>query len=436
MPMIALNSVLRMFPGAPRSMWLKPVFLLLATVLPCLPSRGASFANMYETPPPRSGSVQQLNEQQSSQQRQESYRKQLVIPNADSSSVSRDAMIELINGKQAGPHPAVPPPRAKVWNPNPLLFTAAIILAVGFLIRRFAPELYGQLKDRGNAWRQSAAETFGGQAPRRAKSAFFDELAKPPVAESVGELAEAEPPQACLARMQEQLAIQRRLLNEIRRETNDAALKTLLVNLGFSFGLLNAEVNRPEDLPILQLASAAEGLLKELSQNLQKVTPSALRTLGECLNTLEKLRASETGGNLAERPYQFLVVDADLVSCRALSQALAIGAGRPDFVVNGETALAHANTQTYDVIFMEVQMPDMDGFDLCTQIRNSSLNQATPIIFVTSWSGFDARMESALCGGSDLIAKPFSNCEVTLKVLTHTFEARLAQLSEMACEVA
>ena len=80
----------------------------------------------------------------------------------------------------------------------------------------------------------------------------------------------------------------------------------------------------------------------------------------------------------------------------------------------------------YDAIFLDVQMPGMDGFDLCSRIRQTSLNRATPVVFITIQSDFNARAKSTLVGGHDLIGKPFLTFEVALKALTQVIRYRLA----------
>jgi CheY-like chemotaxis protein len=51
---------------------------------------------------------------------------------------------------------------------------------------------------------------------------------------------------------------------------------------------------------------------------------------------------------------------------------------------------------SYDAIFLDVQMPGMDGFETCTKIHGTELNRETPVVFVTCQSDFDARAKSTL----------------------------------------
>lgn len=79
-----------------------------------------------------------------------------------------------------------------------------------------------------------------------------------------------------------------------------------------------------------------------------------------------------------------------------------------DMVEDGREALSICNSKKFDLIFMDCQMPVMDGFQATRQIRRSQLNQATPIIALT---GLDSENERQAClqvGMNDFITKPFT----------------------------
>jgi PleD family two-component response regulator len=77
------------------------------------------------------------------------------------------------------------------------------------------------------------------------------------------------------------------------------------------------------------------------------------------------------------------------------------------------------------VIFLDIEMPGLNGFELCAKIRRGKLNRSTPVVFVTSHSDFDSRTKSTLVGGQDLIAKPYLSFEITVKALTLALRRRL-----------
>jgi CheY-like chemotaxis protein len=177
---------------------------------------------------------------------------------------------------------------------------------------------------------------------------------------------------------------------------------------------------------VWQVASALDGLLRQLTEKSGNVTPSTLRAVAGGVDLLDELCVPGVKRDiLTERPFKFLVVDDDLISRQAMSLALKKAFGQPDLAVDGETALAQTDQQAYDVIFLDVQLPGMDGFELCTKIRDAGLNRTTPVVFVTGQSDFDARARSTLSGGNDLMGKPFLIFEITVKALTLALQGRL-----------
>src|SRR5207244_617685 len=92
---------------------------------------------------------------------------------------------------------------------------------------------------------------------------------------------------------------------------------------------------------------------------------------------------------------------------------------------DAQAALALASRLRYDVIFLDIEMPGMDGFELCSKIHETDPNRNTPVVFVTSHTDFNTRAKSSLVGGNDFIGKPFLIFEVTVKALTLLLRTRL-----------
>jgi CheY-like chemotaxis protein len=174
------------------------------------------------------------------------------------------------------------------------------------------------------------------------------------------------------------------------------------------------------------LASALTGLLKQLSSKASYITPSALRTAASGIDLLEPLSTRAVRVDLVAHPdVRLLVVDDDPISRGAMSMALKKVFTEPDLAGDGESGLESATKKAYDVIFLDVEMPGLDGFEVCSKIHATELNRRTPIVFVTSHSDFDSRAKGALSGANDLIGKPFLAFEITVKALTLLLKGRL-----------
>ena len=81
---------------------------------------------------------------------------------------------------------------------------------------------------------------------------------------------------------------------------------------------------------------------------------------------------------------------------------------------NGRDALKLSAGQHFDLILLDVMLPEMDGFQVCEQIRLSDLQ--TPIIFLTAKEGSNDRIQGLKYGADDYIVKPFVFEELLLRI--------------------
>lgn len=180
-------------------------------------------------------------------------------------------------------------------------------------------------------------------------------------------------------------------------------------------------------LPSLgKIGAATEALVKEMIDKPKSVTPSTLRTTAQAIDFFAELCKPGLRSDLADNPpINILIADDEVLSRRAIVYALekAFLKGTP--VEDGQAALAQAQSTKFDLIFLDVNMPGMDGFLLCDKLRQSGPNQNTPVIFVTGSADFQVRAQCTLRGAGDLIAKPFMFIELTVKALTFALRHRV-----------
>ena len=72
-----------------------------------------------------------------------------------------------------------------------------------------------------------------------------------------------------------------------------------------------------------------------------------------------------------------------------------------------------------DLVVLDVMLPDVDGFELCRQIRQSPVLGRTPVLFLTARSDEVDRVLGLEIGGDDYMTKPFSPRELTARVKAH-----------------
>lgn len=81
--------------------------------------------------------------------------------------------------------------------------------------------------------------------------------------------------------------------------------------------------------------------------------------------------------------------------------------------LNGSETLNLVKNHPFDIILLDVMLPDIDGFELCRQIRNYT---NTPILFVTARSSDLDKLTGLGIGGDDYITKPFNPLEVAARI--------------------
>jgi len=174
---------------------------------------------------------------------------------------------------------------------------------------------------------------------------------------------------------------------------------------------------------VAQYCAAMEALLKELYDQPRNINASTLRTLAHAVDFLGVLFSNNRDA-ADDRPIGAMVVDDELLSRKAVIMALEKAHLKPVAIADPEVALTIAEDNTFDLIVLDVDMPGMTGFELCSKLRALPSYKSVPVVFVTSLTDFENRAKSMMSGGNDFIAKPFLFTELNVKVLTYVLKGR------------
>ena len=177
---------------------------------------------------------------------------------------------------------------------------------------------------------------------------------------------------------------------------------------------------------VAQMSSALEALLKELYEKPKNLNASTLRTLAHTVDFLSVLleqSSAQDPENLP--PPNIMVVDDEPISRRAVIYALEKAHLKCVSVEDPNVALNMLSEYKFNLIFLDVDMPGMTGFELCTKLRALPGHAKTPVVFVTGLTDFESRARSTLSGGNDLIAKPFLFMELAVKALSYVLKGQL-----------
>ena len=121
---------------------------------------------------------------------------------------------------------------------------------------------------------------------------------------------------------------------------------------------------------------------------------------------------------MQHKSYNVLVVDDEEPICDVIVDALPKGKYKVDVAHNGEQGLAQARKKRYDVVFMDLRMPVLDG---CEAIKSIKATSPQSIVVVMTAASNREMIEQALnFGANSVIVKPFRISEVQgiLKMLT------------------
>lgn len=174
-----------------------------------------------------------------------------------------------------------------------------------------------------------------------------------------------------------------------------------------------------------QLSEALAALLMELRDKPRNINPSTLRTLALAVDGLATLFERGLGSQSQEMPQaNILVVDDEAISRRAVISALEKAKLKAVGVEDPRLAAALLTDNKFDLVFLDVDMPGMNGFELCSKLRGLPRNKTTPVVFVTGLNDFENRTQSMMSGGTDFIAKPFLFMELAVKALLHVLCAK------------
>ncbi len=176
---------------------------------------------------------------------------------------------------------------------------------------------------------------------------------------------------------------------------------------------------------IARLSSAFEALLTELYENPKSINPSTTRTLAHTVDFLAQLANDvDTAETVKLGSASVLVVDDEALSRKAVMRGLEKAELKAMDVADPGAAFEQCKKQTFDLIFLDIDMPGMNGYDLCKQIRAQPQHAKTPVVFVTGLTDFASRAKSTISGGNDLIGKPFLIIELAVKALTFLMKAQ------------
>lgn len=114
-----------------------------------------------------------------------------------------------------------------------------------------------------------------------------------------------------------------------------------------------------------------------------------------------------------------LVVDDTRENLRLLIRILAENGYKVRPVTNGRMAVTAAQIVPPDIILLDIMMPDMNGFEVCAELKSDERTRDIPVIFISALDETSDKVRAFDEGGVDYITKPFEAGEVLARLNTH-----------------
>lgn len=114
-----------------------------------------------------------------------------------------------------------------------------------------------------------------------------------------------------------------------------------------------------------------------------------------------------------------LIVDDVPTNIQLVASILSVEAYDLAFANSGKDALGQISETDFDLILLDIMMPELDGLAVAEQLKSNPLTVRIPIIFLTAKSDTESIVQGFEVGAADYLTKPFSPSELKSRVKTH-----------------
>jgi DNA-binding response OmpR family regulator len=118
-----------------------------------------------------------------------------------------------------------------------------------------------------------------------------------------------------------------------------------------------------------------------------------------------------------------LLVDDDVQICAFVSMLLQLEGFNTQVAQTADGAMAFLATEQFDLILLDIAMPDVDGIELCRRIKGDPRTNRVPVLIVSARPGEEVIRKAKAAGADDFIRKPFENDELIAQIRRHAAQA-------------
>jgi DNA-binding response OmpR family regulator len=129
---------------------------------------------------------------------------------------------------------------------------------------------------------------------------------------------------------------------------------------------------------------------------------------------------------MSDEQIKILAVDDDPDALFILDRLLCRQGYRVKTANGGRAALAALEDDLVDVIVLDVMMPDLDGLQVCGQLRQNERTRGIPIILLTASAHTETRIAAMALGVSEFVTKPLNTRDLLARIRAQLHQRRLA----------
>lgn len=143
--------------------------------------------------------------------------------------------------------------------------------------------------------------------------------------------------------------------------------------------------------------------------------------------------------NIAFEVPNILIVDDVSTNLAILTSIIKKAGYMPRLVSSAKQAISAIESNAPYLILLDISMPDIDGFDLCSMLKKKPGTREIPVIFISALNSTEDKVRGFQLGAVDYITKPFDEEEVILRINTHlkiyTMKMELEAYNKKLCKI-
>ncbi len=129
--------------------------------------------------------------------------------------------------------------------------------------------------------------------------------------------------------------------------------------------------------------------------------------------------AKKTEDTRQEKQEKIVVIDDSKTLCDTFCELLADLGFRTEGYYSGIAALEGMQKDIPDLLLLDLNMPDMDGYEVCRRMQSNEALSEIPVLVISSYSNIDEKLKAFEVGAVDYVTKPIQMAEVQARIETH-----------------